>query len=82
MGRSAAAGVAGNGDGVACMDGGANGDEEAGEVEIGDLQAAVAESDVLAGTWVLACLDDFAREHCIDGFGVCTEVKTVVESTL
>ena len=61
---------------------GAFGDEGLGEVAVAEGEGAVANGDVVAGTFVVAYTDDFAVGNGIGGFVVGTEVDAAMEGTL
>ena len=61
---------------------GAFGDEGLGEVAVAEGNGAVANGDEVAGTGLIAYMDDLAVGNGIGGFVVGTEVDAAMEGTL
>lgn len=60
---------------------GAFGDEGLGEVTVAEGKGTVTDGDIVAGTGIIAYMDDFAVGYGVGGFVVGTEVDAAVEGT-
>ena len=61
---------------------GAFSDEVLGEVTVAEGKGTMTDGDIVAGTGIIAYMDDFAVGYGVGGFVVGTEVDAAMEGTL